>query len=119
MVTGKSITLANLCTVYLADSCKYYQLYFEDGLLIYLHNFTFLEYVVGTSMSSYDCKNLILHILFSNSTINTIGSYWHDLNNRKSFFDDFAKSKGFDPLLPENWYKIPRDEVIEYKVCGE
>lgn len=28
------------------------------------------------------------------------------LDNRKSFFDSFAKEHGIDPLVPDNWYSI-------------
>eukprot|EP00026_Physarum_polycephalum_P001288 Phypoly_transcript_01289.p1 GENE.Phypoly_transcript_01289~~Phypoly_transcript_01289.p1 ORF type:complete len:982 (+),score=115.84 Phypoly_transcript_01289:110-3055(+) len=33
---------------------------------------------------------------------------WHDVGNRRKFFDDFAASQGFDPLLPQNWYSVKR-----------
>jgi hypothetical protein len=42
--------------------------------------------------------------------------YWMDTHNRKAFFLEFAKSKNFDPLLPENWYAISRKEILQFKV---
>jgi len=32
--------------------------------------------------------------------------YWASEQNRKGFFDAFAKEEGFDPLVPGNWYKV-------------
>ncbi len=29
---------------------------------------------------------------------------WTIKTNRKGFFDKYAKAKGFDPLIAENWY---------------
>lgn len=28
------------------------------------------------------------------------------------FFDEFAKTRHFDPLLPENWYNVNRRDII-------
>jgi hypothetical protein len=32
--------------------------------------------------------------------------HWTDLQNCRKWFCDFAKAKGFDPLVAENWYKV-------------
>eukprot|EP00026_Physarum_polycephalum_P002735 Phypoly_transcript_02743.p1 GENE.Phypoly_transcript_02743~~Phypoly_transcript_02743.p1 ORF type:complete len:836 (+),score=105.65 Phypoly_transcript_02743:77-2584(+) len=32
-------------------------------------------------------------------------SLWSKVRNRRKFFEDYAKDHGFDPLIPENWYK--------------
>eukprot|EP00026_Physarum_polycephalum_P003058 Phypoly_transcript_03067.p1 GENE.Phypoly_transcript_03067~~Phypoly_transcript_03067.p1 ORF type:complete len:822 (+),score=139.06 Phypoly_transcript_03067:68-2533(+) len=32
--------------------------------------------------------------------------YWDNAENRKKAFDQFAASRGFDPLVTENWYPI-------------
>jgi hypothetical protein len=44
-----------------------------------------------------------------------IGALYRLDTNRK-FFIDFAVSSGFDPLNPENWYSIPRQRMLGYKV---
>jgi hypothetical protein len=49
---------------------------------------------------------LVYHILLKFCLEN----FWGDINNRKSFFDSYAKKNNFDPLIPENWYmKTPKD----------
>jgi len=29
---------------------------------------------------------------------------WHEPDTRRKFFENYAKQKGFNPLIPENWY---------------
>eukprot|EP00026_Physarum_polycephalum_P003479 Phypoly_transcript_03491.p1 GENE.Phypoly_transcript_03491~~Phypoly_transcript_03491.p1 ORF type:complete len:593 (+),score=70.39 Phypoly_transcript_03491:636-2414(+) len=41
-------------------------------------------------------------------------NYWNK-SNRKKFLDNFAKTKGFDPLVAENWYLIQRSEIKKLK----
>lgn len=36
-------------------------------------------------------------------SLSLIGNFWASKDNRKLFFDDFAASRGFDPLIPDNW----------------
>lgn len=48
-----------------------------------------------------------------------LGNHWADANNRKEFFDNFAKEHDFDPLVPENWYQITTKEMREIKVSTE
>ena len=36
--------------------------------------------------------------------------------NRRNFFEEFAREKGFDPLVADNWYRLPRDQIVEVKV---
>lgn len=43
------------------------------------------------------------------------GNYW-DTATIKQFFDDFARRRHFDPLIPENWYPITKSVFIS-KVC--
>eukprot|EP00026_Physarum_polycephalum_P002322 Phypoly_transcript_02328.p1 GENE.Phypoly_transcript_02328~~Phypoly_transcript_02328.p1 ORF type:complete len:917 (+),score=144.55 Phypoly_transcript_02328:40-2790(+) len=33
--------------------------------------------------------------------------FWVSQENRTQFFNDYAREKGFDPLVPENWYNDP------------
>jgi hypothetical protein len=43
--------------------------------------------------------------------------YWQSKENRKKFFDQYAQEKGFDPLLPDNWYTTTRTNISQqYKV---
>ena len=42
--------------------------------------------------------------------------YWLDIDNRRKFFLKFAEEKGFDPLVPENWYTITKRQVSAKKV---
>jgi len=37
---------------------------------------------------------------------------WKAPNGRRNFFDDFAKSRQFNPLNAENWYSISHREIL-------
>eukprot|EP00026_Physarum_polycephalum_P002130 Phypoly_transcript_02134.p1 GENE.Phypoly_transcript_02134~~Phypoly_transcript_02134.p1 ORF type:complete len:738 (+),score=96.58 Phypoly_transcript_02134:691-2904(+) len=41
-------------------------------------------------------------------------SYWENSANRKLFFDEFAKSQNFDPLVRENWYSVTRETILQH-----
>ena len=41
---------------------------------------------------------------------------WQDIANRRQFFEKYAKTNGFDPLVPENWYYQSRRKILEAKV---
>lgn len=45
-----------------------------------------------------------------------LGNFWRDANNRRHFFDQLAKKKGFDPLIPDNWYSLSKATMISEKV---
>eukprot|EP00026_Physarum_polycephalum_P001556 Phypoly_transcript_01558.p2 GENE.Phypoly_transcript_01558~~Phypoly_transcript_01558.p2 ORF type:complete len:464 (+),score=75.56 Phypoly_transcript_01558:1715-3106(+) len=36
----------------------------------------------------------------------------YGFKRRRKFFEDYAKSRGFDPLEPLNWYNIPKDNFL-------
>jgi hypothetical protein len=38
--------------------------------------------------------------------------HWDNVENCRKFFDDYAKVKGFDPLLPENWDSIALNRAL-------
>jgi hypothetical protein len=44
--------------------------------------------------------------------------YWISGNgkNMRRFFEDFAKRRNFDPLVPENWYLVDKSDILEEKV---
>lgn len=50
----------------------------------------------------------ILHLLS--------GNYWDARENKRRFFDEFAKSNKFNPLVTENWYPITTRMVKKSKV---
>lgn len=35
------------------------------------------------------------------------------------FFEKYAKDNHFDPLVPENWYKIDKENLFSAPVCFE
>jgi hypothetical protein len=40
---------------------------------------------------------------------------WKDPENRRKFFEDFARENNFDPLIPENW-QSRYESIISEKV---
>jgi hypothetical protein len=46
----------------------------------------------------------------------TSGNYWQDATHRREFFDKLASKKGFDPLIPDNWYSLSKETIINEKV---
>eukprot|EP00026_Physarum_polycephalum_P007313 Phypoly_transcript_07372.p1 GENE.Phypoly_transcript_07372~~Phypoly_transcript_07372.p1 ORF type:complete len:546 (+),score=62.83 Phypoly_transcript_07372:102-1640(+) len=38
---------------------------------------------------------------------------WSDEANHRKFFDEFAKSNSFDPLIAENWYQIDHKQLVK------
>jgi hypothetical protein len=39
--------------------------------------------------------------------------YYQNKDNVKRYFDEFAASKGFDSLIPENWYSFTSADLKE------
>jgi len=37
--------------------------------------------------------------------------YWREKQHRRDFFNEFAKEKGFDPSVPENWYSVTAAQI--------
>jgi len=37
--------------------------------------------------------------------------HWLEIGNRRNFFEKFAKDNHFDPLIPTNWYKVPKETI--------
>eukprot|EP00026_Physarum_polycephalum_P000635 Phypoly_transcript_00636.p1 GENE.Phypoly_transcript_00636~~Phypoly_transcript_00636.p1 ORF type:complete len:901 (-),score=99.66 Phypoly_transcript_00636:59-2761(-) len=44
-----------------------------------------------------------------------VSNFWNDLRNQRKFFERVAQKKGFDPLVPSNWYKVTTVDLAEYK----
>jgi hypothetical protein len=42
--------------------------------------------------------------------------FWHEVKNRRKFFDSFAREQGFDPLIAENWYSADTAAIRRLKV---
>ena len=54
---------------------------------------------------------------FSFSFLNLLlDLHWNEVTNRRGFFDEFARSNGFDPLEPKNWYSIASTQIFNSKV---
>jgi hypothetical protein len=64
---------------------------------------------VGTSES---VSFAILHSL----EFTLLTAKWHEIRNRRKFFESYAKRKGFDPLNPENWYSFAKKKLLAHKV---
>lgn len=43
-------------------------------------------------------------------------NYWSEESNKKLFFDDFAASNNFDPLIAKNWYSVKHSELEDFGV---
>lgn len=43
-------------------------------------------------------------------------NHWANKENRRLFFEKYAKDKGFDPLVPQNWYEANIVEIKHVKV---
>lgn len=48
--------------------------------------------------------------------LTVIDELWQSEHNRRRFFEDFAETKGFEPLLAENWYSITSKDIKRNKV---
>jgi hypothetical protein len=44
------------------------------------------------------------------------GKFWADSKNQREFMLSFAREKGFDPLLPANWYSVSTGSFLAFKV---
>eukprot|EP00026_Physarum_polycephalum_P011168 Phypoly_transcript_11369.p1 GENE.Phypoly_transcript_11369~~Phypoly_transcript_11369.p1 ORF type:complete len:392 (+),score=44.19 Phypoly_transcript_11369:39-1178(+) len=40
---------------------------------------------------------------------------WQDVRNRRQFFENYSRRRGFDALLPENWYQEARSNILKAK----
>lgn len=60
--------------------------------------------------------SIIIFILLGLSSHFNEGGYLLKVQRRREMFDNFAKEIGIDPLVPENWYSIPRELLLETPV---
>jgi len=42
--------------------------------------------------------------------------YWQDIENRRRFFEDFAKAHGFDPLDWTKWATVTTTQLAQKQV---
>eukprot|EP00026_Physarum_polycephalum_P001929 Phypoly_transcript_01932.p1 GENE.Phypoly_transcript_01932~~Phypoly_transcript_01932.p1 ORF type:complete len:927 (+),score=132.48 Phypoly_transcript_01932:220-3000(+) len=42
-------------------------------------------------------------------------NYWQEKGNMRKFFDSIARTKRFNPLVPNNWYQLSDKSVLRYK----
>ena len=66
-------------------------------LLLYISN----QYIINYSLPSF-CLFFV--------------DVWGDLGNQRKFFENYAETKGFDPLVPENWYLQSTEGISDVKV---
>ena len=45
-----------------------------------------------------------------------ISDFWHDPDSRREVLTAFAREKGFDALVPVNWYNIPKEDIADLQV---
>jgi len=45
--------------------------------------------------------------------------YWEELENRRRFFLELAKEKGFDPLNAADWSTVSNADIVERKVYSQ
>lgn len=57
-----------------------------------------------------------LFFIFVHSFTSLLGNQWSDFQNRKNLFVNFAKDKGFDPLVADNWYQCSSGDYQKIKV---
>jgi hypothetical protein len=43
-------------------------------------------------------------------------NYYENDENQREFFINLAKTMGFDPLDPENWYTLALELILPHKV---
>jgi hypothetical protein len=41
---------------------------------------------------------------------------WGNIENRRNFFENYAKRNGLDPQKPESWYSLSRKKLASLKV---
>ena len=55
---------------------------------------------------------LCICFAFFVSFFNILLAVWKSAENRRNFFEKYAKKKGFDPLDPEPWYNQSKEDIL-------
>ena len=58
----------------------------------------------------------ILLLSFKLFLLTRVLGKWVDIRNRRKFFEEFARTNGFDPLNAENWYRQSLTTILRVKV---
>lgn len=53
---------------------------------------------------------------FSFLSFLTLLDVWKEKENRRKFFEHYARDTGFDPLVASNWYNQPREQIKALRV---
>jgi len=89
-----------------------------------VHSDVFSKYKGASSVLSYyggSMTTAVLHLfkdigLDASKFPNKLPSkYWTDPSHQRQLFYDFAKEKGFDPLVPDHWYSVTSNEILSFK----
>lgn len=79
-------------------------------------------YLCNALLDCYPNIGLLLKFFKSNSLIRFHhvyiykGNPWSDRKDRKQYFGEVARSRGFDPLVAENWYSVSYDQLLRVQV---
>ena len=60
----------------------------------------------------------VVHSFCMSSMLTPHLDHWKNINNRRNFFVNFSRVKGFDPLVPTNWYSCSYWELCNSKVIA-
>lgn len=71
---------------------------------------------IGLDPSKFTTLPCKFGVLFVAVAYCIVDNYWFEMANRRKFLVDFAKHKGFDPLVPENWYPLLAEQNLEHLV---
>lgn len=88
---------------------RYYKGSIEDALMDLYPNIGMDRQLFSTALGN--------SLPFVSSFNAHIDKHFHSAENRTAFFDEFAKNRGFDPLLADKWSTISKAEIMEEKVC--
>jgi hypothetical protein len=48
----------------------------------------------------------LIYLCYCELNFNLKGNYWESKKNRVAVFQQIALERGFNPLIPENWYHV-------------
>lgn len=103
----------------------FYSLTFKILFIVNLH----LSFIFRSSFVLFHLFFVLFHLFFMFFSLliividsSRIGNYtqqpmrYWTAKNMRSFLENFAKSKGWDPLLPQTWYATRIDMIRKQKV---
>ena len=90
-------------------------IFFSRFVFLLLSSFLLLRESFGAE--AIDLTYLIFIFFFFLSIFSFLAD-WSEVKQRKKLFESIAKAHSFDPLLAENWHKIPRHLILATPVCS-